>query len=117
RRGLADGGFFEVPPADFARLKADPYWRRQIDVADGLNTEYLFFNVRKKPFNDVRVRQAICWALDRRAVLKVYSGKGAVAGEFLPTGMPGALALGRYQGPDLPRARALLAAAGYPHGF
>ena len=117
KKGLAQGGFFEVPPADFARLRRDSLWKHQIEVADGLNTEYLFMNVRRRPFNDVRVRQAVSWALDRRALLKVYSGKGVVAGEFLPPGMPGAARLGYYQGPDPARARRLLREAGYPDGF
>lgn len=117
KRGQVDGGFFEVPPAEFARLHTDSLWRPQISVDDGLQTEYLFFNVRKRPFNDVRVRQAICWALDRRALLKAYSGKGTVAGEFLPPGMPGVRPLGRYPGPDLARARRLLREAGYARGF
>jgi peptide/nickel transport system substrate-binding protein/oligopeptide transport system substrate-binding protein len=117
KRGLVDGGMFEVPPAEFARLRSDSTWARQIDVADGLETDYLFVNVRLKPFDDVRVRQALAWAIDRRALLKTYSGKGIVAGEFCPVGMPGARPLGRYQGPDVARAKRLLAEAGYPHGF
>ena len=117
RRGLADGGFFEVPAVDFARLRTDSLWSRQIDLADGLNTEYLWMNVRMRPFNDPRVRQAVAWALDRRAILKMWSGKAALAGEFLPPGMPGARRLGRYDGPDTARARALLREAGYPNGF
>ena len=117
RRGLADGGFFEVPAAEFARLRADSVWSRQISIDDGLETDFLFFNVRKRPFNDVRVRQAVCWALDRRALLKMYSVKGVLAGEFLPPGMPGAGPLGRYQGPEPARARRLLAEAGYPRGL
>jgi peptide/nickel transport system substrate-binding protein len=117
RKGLVDGGFFEVPPEEFVRLHRDSLWSRQVMVADGLNTEYLFMNVRSGPFRDVRVRQALNWAVDRRAILKVYSGKGVVAGEFLPRGMPGALPLGRYPGPDVARAKELLAQAGYPRGF
>jgi len=117
RRGQVDGGFFEVPPAEFARLRADSSWAHQIDVSDGLETDYLFLNVRQKPFDDVRVRQAMEWAIDRRALLKVYSGKGIVAGEFCPVGMPGARPLGRYVTPDRARAKALLAEAGYPNGF
>ena len=115
--GRSDGGFYEMPAADFARLRSDPLWSRQISVADGLNTEYLWMNVRKKPFNDPRVRQAVAWALDRRAVLKVWSGKGAIAGEFLPPGMPGVHPLGRYAVRDTARARQLLREAGYPDGF
>ena len=117
RRGQVDGGFFEVPAADYARMRADPQWRPQIGVDDGIETDYLYFNVRHPPFNDPRVRQAVCWALDRRAILKVYSGRGVVAGEFLPPGMPGAVPLGRYLHPDLARARRLLREAGYPQGL
>jgi peptide/nickel transport system substrate-binding protein len=80
RRGLADGGMFTIPAPDFVRMRQDPYWRRQIDVADGINTEYLFMNVREKPFDDVRERQAVCWALDRRALLKVQGGLGTAGG-------------------------------------
>lgn len=117
RRGLADGGMFEVPPGDYTRLRGDSLWRHQIQIADGIDTEYLYMNCRHRPFSDVRVRQAVNWALDRRAILKVHSGRGEVAGEFLPPGMPGAARLGRYAGPDRARARALLREAGYPNGF
>jgi len=117
RRGLADGGFFEVPGPEVMRLRRDPVWRSQVDIADGLGTTYLFFNVRMKPFSDVRVRQAVAWALDRRADVKVWSGRAAIAGEVLPPGMPGARALNCYAGPDMQRARRLMREAGYPNGF
>jgi len=117
RRGLADGGMFEVPSGAFARLMADPYWRKQVEVSDGINTEYLFMNTTIPPFDDVRVRQAVNWAVDRRAIAKAFSGKGVPAGEFLPPSMPGFVALGRYQGPDTAKARALLRAAGHPNGI
>ncbi len=117
RRGQVDGGFFEVPAAELTRLRSDSLWRRQVDIADGLETDYLYFNVRMKPFDDVRVRQAVGWAFDRRALVKIWSGKAIPAGEFLPPGMPGAARLHRYEGPDRERARRLLAEAGYPNGF
>jgi ABC-type transport system substrate-binding protein len=117
RRGLADGGFFEVPSAEFGRLHRDSVWTHQVDVSDGLSTWYVFMNVLVPPFDDVRVRQAVAWAIDRRAVVKAWSGKAMVAGEFLPSGMPGVRRLGRYLGPDVARARRLLREAGYPNGF
>ena len=117
RRGLVDGGFFEVPAGEFARLGSDSVWKHQLLIADGINTDYLFMNVRIPPFDDVRVRQAVNWALDRRALMKVYSGKAIPAGEFLPPSIPGYRPLGAYQGPDTARARALLRAAGHPNGI
>jgi peptide/nickel transport system substrate-binding protein len=47
----------------------------------------LVFNVTKAPFNDVNVRQAIAWALNRAAIVKtVYSGDAAVGNDvaFFP---------------------------------
>ncbi len=117
RRGQADGGFFEIPPGAFVRLRSDAYWSRQITISDGINTEFLFMNTRVKPFDDVRVRQAVNWAIDRRALLKVYSGKALVATEFLPPSMPGYAPGKSYRAPDRERARALLREAGYPNGF
>jgi len=117
RRGRADGGFFEVPPGEFVRLKSDAYWTKQVPVADAINTMFLFMNTRVKPFDDVRVRQAVNWALDRQALIKVYSGKATPAHEFLPPSIPGFAPGTRYHGPDVDRARALLREAGYPNGF
>jgi ABC-type transport system substrate-binding protein len=117
RRGLADGGFFEVPAAERARMVSDSLWSRQMMISDALGTEYLFMNVREKPFDDVRVRQAVCWTLDREAYNRVYSGLSPAAGEFLPSAIPGSRPLGRYMPRDLARARRLLAEAGYPNGF
>ena len=47
----------------------------------------LVFNVTKAPFNDVNVRQAIAWALNRAAIVKtVYSGDAAIGNDvaFFP---------------------------------
>ncbi len=77
------------------------------------------FNMARKPFDDVRVRQAINFALDRKAIIdKVASGAGVLTG-FIPTGY------GDWYIPpeklpwrqDLEQARRLLAEAGYPNGF
>lgn len=117
RRGQVDGGMFEVPPGEFAEFQTDSLWAKQVMIADGLNTHYLFMNTHVKPFDDVRVRQAVCWSLDHDALIKMYAGKAESAGEFLPHGMPGMTPLHRYEHRDVARAKRLLAEAGYPNGF
>ena len=117
RRGLADGGFFDVPADAYVRLKRDPVWHAQLDLADGLSTRYLFFNVRRKPFDDVRVRQAVAWAIDRRAFVKTWSGRAAPAGSSCRPECPGPCRSAATSAPDVARARRLLADAGYPNGF
>ncbi len=81
-------------------------------------TSFLAFNSQKKPFNDVRVRQALSLAIDRTAIVQaVYEGRAATG--MLPYA-PATLWGAPSQPPIAPRleqARKLLAEAGYPHGF
>ncbi|GGF22313.1 ABC transporter substrate-binding protein [Subtercola lobariae] len=57
----------------------------------------LFFDVTQAPFDDVSVRQAVAWALDRKAIVQsVYGGQATVANDneyfpnfsVQPTGIP-----------------------------
>ncbi|HEX3692232.1 MAG TPA: ABC transporter substrate-binding protein [Solirubrobacteraceae bacterium] len=51
--------------------------------------EYFFLNVKEKPFSSEKVRQAVEYALDRRALQRLDSGMLEPACFFLPSGMPG----------------------------
>lgn len=80
----------------------------------------LFLNNARAPFDDIRVRQAICHAIDKQAVLNVVAGG---KGEVIGTGMfPSfskyydASLAGSYP-TDLEKAKELLAEAGYPEGI
>jgi peptide/nickel transport system substrate-binding protein len=83
------------------------------------NIAYLSLNMNNKPFDDVRVRQAIAYAIDKKAILdSFYGGAGSVADDFLPDNMswarPATLESYAY---DPEKAKALLAEAGYADGF
>ncbi len=75
-------------------------------------------NWQRKPFDDVRVRQAVNYAIDRDSVIKnVLGGYGLpLAGLFSP-GEPGYTPDLKPYPYDPAKARELLAAAGYPDGF
>ena len=91
-----------------------------VDVVDAKSifARYVALNVMRKPFDDVRVRQALNYAVDKNAMVKVvFSGYAEPAG-FAAAEAPVGL---REQGAPWPydpaKAKQLLAEAGYPNGF
>jgi ABC-type transport system substrate-binding protein/DNA-binding SARP family transcriptional activator/streptogramin lyase len=98
--------------------------RGQLRVNPQMITAFVFLNINAPPFNQLRVRQAVNLALDRRQVVNGYGGPLAAqpACQVLPPYLPGyrrycpytsnPTADGRWHGPDLARARRLVAASG-----
>lgn len=81
-----------------------------------LGTYYFLFNVRRPPFNDIRVRKAFSMAVDKQEIVKfITKGGEAPATSFVPAGMPGYTPIAGLPF-DLDRARKLFAEAGYPDG-
>jgi len=82
------------------------------------NVSYLAMDVEKKPFGDLRVRQAVAYAIDAAAMVKsLYSAGAVVADNWTPPGMLGENPSVKAYAHDPAKARALLAAAGFPHGI
>jgi oligopeptide transport system substrate-binding protein len=90
-----------------------------------LGIYYYQMNVTKKPFNDVRVREALALAIDRKAITTSVTKGGEVpALAFVPYGIPDILpgsdfrTVGGtfYKDNNVAAAQKLLAAAGYPGG-
>jgi len=117
---LERGELDQVPlasPAQAARFKRDPALRSWLTLADAAETDYFFMNTEMKPFDDVRVRQAVNYAIDRDRLVKLSGGFAVVAHGVVPPVIP-------WNNPGLPRydfnpdrARALLREAGFPSGF
>ena len=91
----------------------------KIDAVESSVSLVLSFDTRKPPFNDVRVRQALDYAIDKKTLLQqMLGGYGSVLDGQLVTrstfGHNPSLASRPF---DRAKAKALLAEAGYPKGF
>lgn len=62
------------PPANLDQLKAANF---TVKFYPTLEIDYLALNTTRAPFDDVLVRQAANWALDKEALAKVLNGQGA----------------------------------------
>lgn len=93
----------------------------RVDLGVPSQIAMLCFNCtdeKDNPFYDVRVRQAVSYAIDKEALIaSIYSGYGAVTNQFAPEGS--VFYNGETKGYtyDVEKAKALLKEAGYENGF
>ncbi|MET8955103.1 ABC transporter substrate-binding protein [Streptomyces sp. NPDC004533] len=79
----------------------------------GMNNLFLMFNTRHKPFDDVRVRQALHYAIDTGKMVEVaLKGHGKPSSSFLNEGNPAYRRAKTVYDHDPDRAKALLKQAG-----
>jgi peptide/nickel transport system substrate-binding protein len=119
---------YSVPPQDSDRIAATagvrliqgPELRTIYLAMDQTRDELLFSSVKgKNPLKDVGVRRAFALAIDEDAIVKrVLRGQGHATWLMYGPGVNGYdPALDQHPAVDLPKAKALLAEAGYPDGF
>ena len=105
-----------IPPDDLSRLRADDNF--QVIEQAGMHLWWTAFNTQKKPFNDIRVRQAVNYAINKESIVKdILKGTGEVANTVLPSTVWGHNAeLKNYEyNPE--KAKQLLSEAGYKDGL
>lgn len=78
-----------IVPADLYSKVKDKYEGTQFRVEHQINLYYFWMNTTKPPFDDVKVRQAVNYAVDPAALERIYSGSLVAAHQILPEGMPG----------------------------
>ncbi len=113
RKGSGDIAINSLTPDTVVTLARDP--RLRVERAPGTRLAYLGFNLRDPILKNVRVRQAIAYALDRRPMIEyLWRGEAEPARSILPTQS------WAYNGDvpayehDAEKAKQLLDAAGYP---
>ena len=101
-----------IPSTLVSDIKNEPYFHANPFGA----TSFVRFNVKRKPFDDVRVRKALALALDKEDIVTKITRCGEpVANTLVPPGNAGYVPP-KGLGYDPVEARRLLAEAGYPNG-
>lgn len=81
----------------------------KLDVVDHKNSimaRYLSMNTRVKPFDNVKVRQAINYAINKQALAKVaFNGYATVVDGVVPQGVDFAYKIGQWPYDPAKRAR------------
>ncbi len=107
----------EIPEPEYDLWADDPEWAPYIHLKDELNTYYIGLNCSRPPFDDIRVRQAVNYALDIPAIIQaVNHGKGTLAAGPVPPGLLNSVSPEPYgYGPE--KSRKLLREAGFENGL
>ncbi len=100
------------------RFKRWPAWAPYQEEHPDVSIYGLTMNCEIPPFDDVHVRRAVAFALDRRSRIRLSDGRLRAAGQALPPQLAGYdPALPSLQRDDLEAARREMALAGHPDGI
>jgi peptide/nickel transport system substrate-binding protein len=121
-QGHADSLAALIPPAQLRELRTR--LPGQLHQSPTFAVDFIPLNTHRPPFDDVRVRRALNYAIDRRKIALIYGGAAHAKPlcQSLPPGFPGYRRYcpytlnptpgGRWTAPNLPLARRLVAASG-----
>jgi peptide/nickel transport system substrate-binding protein len=79
---------FDQPPSDRVEELTTRY-TGQAHLYPFTGSFAMYLNTRVPPFDDPRVRRALAYAVDRRAVQKLYPGPAEITCQMLPPNFPG----------------------------
>ena len=108
-QGSEDYDFYQPPNDRLAELQSK--YANQIKVYTPANTFYYFMNNRIAPFDNVKVRQAVNYAINREALVRIYGGLATPTQNVLPPTYPQYKKLDLYPY-NLAKAKSLIKAAG-----
>lgn len=117
QKGEVDVAGDGIPPAKFLEVKNDPTYAKLIVEGGQLHTGYVTMKTTMKPFDNVKVRQAVNMAINKDRIIRIINGRAVPANQPLPPTMPGFAK--DYEGYkyDVEGAKRLLAEAGLADGF
>ena len=106
-----------IPPAKYLEMKNSKDFEGMIVDRQQLETSYVTLNTQVKPFDNVKVRQAVNMAINKDRIVRIINGRAVPANQVLPPMMPGYDKDYKGYPYDVEKAKALLADAGLKDGF
>ncbi len=107
---------YDVEPVDIDKIKENKKLNFLMEAS--LGNSYLGINTTKAPFNDVRVRQAMAYAINVKDIIEVaYKNTAVPANSPIGPKIPGYNKDAKMYEFNREKAKNLLAEAGYPNGF
>ncbi|MFF9407977.1 ABC transporter substrate-binding protein [Streptomyces anandii] len=113
----------DMDPASIAKVLPRPEVKKRLAAEQTGCTDMLALNTSRAPFDDLRLRQAMQYAVDKSAQVTANGGPALndIATGYLPPSLTGVrradFVYGRSAAGDVEKARKLLAEGGTPSGF
>ena len=109
-------GMASVGSNDAATIQSDS--KLSLVTRSPLAMSFIAMTNKSKPFDDVRVRQAVALATDRQRIVDLFYGEGATtAHSYTPCVILYGCEGDAWYEQDITRAKELLVEAGFPNGF
>ena len=106
---------YDISGMDKNKLKDDD--RFVLIEGPQASLTYLGFNMKKAPYDNPKVREAISYAIDQKPIIDtVFLGAGDPANSIIGPNVWGHYDVEKFT-QDIEKAKALLAEAGFPNGF
>jgi peptide/nickel transport system substrate-binding protein len=80
---------FDPPPTDRYQEVKEKFEGTQFRPEPTISTYYFWMNQTTEPFNNLKVREAVNYAVDPAALERIYTGQIVGTQQILPPGMPG----------------------------
>jgi peptide/nickel transport system substrate-binding protein len=80
---------FDPPPTDRYTEVKEKFEGTQFTAEPTISTYYFWMNQTTEPFNNLKVREAVNYAVDPAALERIYTGQIVGTQQILPPGMPG----------------------------
>ena len=83
---LEDENAPSLPPEALEQYARDPSKKKDLHLNPGDLVDYLTMNLTQPPFDDIHVRKAMNWIIDKDALRQIWGGPllGKIAGHIVP---------------------------------